>query len=335
MNNTNPTFRLAGPLRGFTLMELLISMAIFTVLGMALAMFMTSSVESFRLNTARKQSWSTASAVLGQLELHLTHAWLAPGDRNPDVDVKFIGTREANGCTKLVFVATSSNPDTNSSDRGIREVAWYIEPGATFPYKICRSERLAVGGDQSLFSDGGGDNANTRVFATGIGYFGISYIPDVSSLSDEDVDLDQTILTEGYMVWDSTSGIESSFPLKVENSADNPWDDILPGRLVITLTVMPVSGMRSFLVEALDGNGTMARVSDTQGFPPPNSKIESFLRIDDEWMEYTSVTEDSFGVVMRGARGTVPAPHAEAAMVRAGYSFTRTISVPCGGIAIR
>ncbi len=92
-------------------MELLVSMAIFMILGIALATFMTSSVESFRLNTARKQAWSTASAVLGQLELDLTHAWLAPGDRNPDIDVKFVGTREANGCTKLVFVATSANPD--------------------------------------------------------------------------------------------------------------------------------------------------------------------------------------------------------------------------------
>ncbi|GAB4156800.1 MAG: hypothetical protein Kow00107_06270 [Planctomycetota bacterium] len=319
----------------FTVLELLVSMAIFTVFGLALAVFMSSSVESYRINSARKQAYSTASAVLGQLQLDLTHAWIAPGDRNPNVDVKFIATRDSRGCTQLVFTAQSQNPEEDPNDVGLREIAWYVDPNSTFPYNLCRVERLGVGGEESLFENMMGADPATSTFGGGIGYFSIRFIPDVSSLAEEAVTIDSNVLEYGYATWDSTRGKDPRFELFVENSADNPWDDLLPGRVVITLSVVPDSGLRAVLIDDLDANGTIVHVNDTQGFPGGNNPVESFIHIGDEWLFYATVDAENFGVFERGSRSTVPAAHKAGDEVRAGYSFIRTLVIPCGGKAIR
>jgi hypothetical protein len=52
------------------------------------------------------------------------------------------------------------------------------------------------------------------------------------------------------------------------------------------------------------------------------------VRIDAEWIEYSSKNQTELTVRRRGARGTVAQPHAVAARVRFGETFTTDVHVP-------
>ena len=146
---------------------------------------------------------------------------------------------------------------------------------------------------------------------------------------------DIVILATGALpVWDSTRGILPDFPWKADDSADDPWDDILPERVRVVLTVFPTFGMRAYLMEDAPAEATILKVDTTEGFPPAGNDLESFVLVDSEWMRIVQVTGDSF-TVERGARGTSPAAHSSGAEVRAGYSFMKVVYIPCHGKAVR
>ena len=320
----------------------MVSMAVFSILALTLAIFMNATVDSYTLGTSRKSAYSTATAILNQLELDLVQAFLAPGGMNPDVDVRFLATRDEFGNSRLGFVAMSSNPaasdpETPGSDIGLREICWYMSSSGTIPFSLMRGERLQIGGEGSIIDDPGTNTSNTGTFGKNIGYFSVRFIPDASSLSDEGINLGEDVLERGYPVWDSTRGNPAltDFGLYDEGSANDPWDDIMPMRVVVTLTVIPDTGMLANLMETLDNNATKIVVDTTNGFPPLGGEIDPFIFIDNEWMQYDGVDEETFSVFLRGAHGTVPAPHPIGAQVRAGYSFIRTIVIPCGGKAVR
>ncbi len=316
---------------GFTVIEMMVAMAVFLLLGSALALFMNSSISAYRTNMARKKAYSSALSVLTILGADLENAFLAPGDRNPDVDVKFVCSREPNGCSKLVFVASSPDPAADPDDRGLREIAWYTD-GAAPPFRLLRAERVAVGGEHSLFASLSPDDGGTACDM--VGYFALVFFPDAGALTDEGSEVSPDQLRDGVPIWDSTRGILPDFPWKADDSADDPWDDILPERVRVVLTVFPTFGMRAYLMEDAPAEATTLKVDTTEGFPPPGNDLESFVLVDSEWMRIVQVTGDSF-TVERGARGTSPAAHSSGAEVRAGYSFMKVVYIPCHGKAVR
>ncbi|MDZ7814564.1 MAG: prepilin-type N-terminal cleavage/methylation domain-containing protein [Planctomycetota bacterium] len=319
---------------GFTLVELLVAMAVFSILGLVLAMFMSTTTEMFRVNSARRSAFSTASAVLSQMEADLVQAYLAPGDRNPDVDVRLRAFVDNSGNSRIAFVALSPNPGDSMADLGMREIGWYLDTSAGFPYTLRRNMSLAVGADDGVIETLDAPDSWPE-FADMIGHFSVSFIPDTTSLVDEGITFSPQELEEGFPMWDSTRGLDPDFPLFRDNSEENPWDDILPVRAIITVTIIPENGMIAFITEDLDANGTNMKVNTTEGFPPPASPVESFLFSQREWMFYSALDDESFSVTERGARGTSPMPHSRSTRVVAGYSFVRTVALPCHGKAVR
>ena len=319
---------------GFTIIELLVSMAIFVVLGVALAMFMNTSIQSFTMNTARKEAYSAGSAILGQLESDLTQAFLAPGDRNKDIDVKFISEIDSNGSNKLVFVIKSPNAMRSGSDIGLNEIAWFAEYGSQPPFKLCRNERQRIGGEDSLFNDPEPEDGEPASFSDRIAYFSLTFFPDAGSLEDEGNPLTQQEIITGLKTWDSTRGVLSDFELYEDDSYDFAWDDVLPERIRIIITILPSSGMKAYCMEAVSAELNKFKVDSTNGFPSPGNDIHSFLIVDNEWMKITAMDDESFEVE-RGARNTIATGHESGALVRAGYTFTRTVFIPCHGKAIR
>lgn len=320
---------------GFTILEMLVSMAVFMLLGLALAVFMNASVQSYSVNSARRDAMSNAMAILGQIEADLVHAFLASGDRNPDTDIRFESKPDNSGTSRLVFVAQSTNPLTRTRDRGLREIAWYSEGAEKAPFKLKRTERFEIGGAGSLFSNIQGDTyATSATFSDMVGYFSVRFFPDLGSLTDERHNVSDANLQAGFTTWDSTRGRIPEFPLTIAGSFENPWDDILPERMRVTLTVIPREGMRAFLMNEIGDGDTVLKVNTTDGFPPPGNDIESFVVIDNEWMQVIAIDAETI-TVARAARDTIATAHRSDAEVRAGYSFMRTIFIPCRGKALR
>jgi hypothetical protein len=67
--------------------------------------------------------------------------------------------------------------------------------------------------------------------------------------------------------------------------------------------------VQSNLTSAIDSITTNIPVTSTNGSIPPADTVRSFIRIDDEIMEYDSFSGNSYNVIQRGALGTVATSH--------------------------
>ncbi|MFA4985697.1 MAG: prepilin-type N-terminal cleavage/methylation domain-containing protein [Candidatus Brocadiia bacterium] len=331
--------RYSGPPRastdGFTVMEMLVAMTVFLILGAALASFMNYAISAYSINRARTASYSSGMAILGQFESDVSQAFLAPGDRNENVDVRFLGNKDATGNTSLIFVASSRNPLESRTDLGLREIAWNVDATAgAFPLNICRTQRDGVGGPESLFTK---RPQPGTFFASNVGFFEVRFFPDMGSLVDENVTFTPDEVNYGLPSWDSTRGDLSSFKLYTMNSLLAPWDDIMMERIAVTLTIIPNDGMRTVLTSTLDANSSAINVDITDGFPPNADDMQSYLLIDSEWIKFTTSDLQSFTAAPggRGARNTTATSHNAGAIVRAGFTFYRTVYIACRGKAAR
>ena len=93
--------------RGLTLIELLVAMSIFIVLGGGLVLFMRVGIDTWRVGETRRESYERAEAILSQLASDLSCAYTDPSHgAGAEVDVIFLSDYDANNRQRLRFVRT-------------------------------------------------------------------------------------------------------------------------------------------------------------------------------------------------------------------------------------
>jgi len=135
-------------------------------------------------------------------------------------------------------------------------------------------------------------------------------------------------------IWDSTRGIAAAplgqfFLHRSRESLTDPEDDVFPMKIRVTMTVdSPLPRCtHTKLSEAIGSSDGMIFVESTRGFPEGGAE-NSYILVGNEWIHYTSKTEDAFKASRRGARGSIAADHNGDDIVRAGQTFRRVIFIP-------
>ncbi|NUN53659.1 MAG: hypothetical protein HUU06_12860, partial [Planctomycetaceae bacterium] len=136
--------------------------------------------------------------------------------------------------------------------------------------------------------------------------------------------------------WDSTRGLlpagigpDQFFLAKGPSSLENSVDDVFPAKVRVTLVVDRV-GSDARVGELAQGIGpedTTIRVDSTR-FAPGGDPVGKFVKIGNEWIQWSDRDDTTFTVERRGARGTRKETHASGALVRAGATLVRDVPVP-------
>ncbi|MCP5066457.1 MAG: prepilin-type N-terminal cleavage/methylation domain-containing protein [bacterium] len=137
--------------------------------------------------------------------------------------------------------------------------------------------------------------------------------------------------------WDSTRGAEKTFALFAgKQSLVDPSDDVFPAfvRLDITLAGAGSLGYGQgelSLREAVDGNTGLLSIDDPDILLRPGLGRDRWLKVEGEWMSYTTSGVDYVKKkvrVQRGKRGTKKQSHPSGAWVHVGESSQREIRMP-------
>lgn len=165
--------------RGFSLVELLVAMAIFSVLGATLVLLLRQGMGAWHVGEARRGTYEEAQAVLGQLRDDLRSACGANRDvRGDPVAVRFICDEDRRGRQRLAFVRSiprelrhpiaslagtqvGADCDLDGVDDrkealagklratgGLEEVLYAMDPDRD---ALLRAARAPIGGEASLF----------------------------------------------------------------------------------------------------------------------------------------------------------------------------------------
>ena len=337
-----------------TLVELLVAMAVFIVLGSSLVMFLRIGIDTWRIAEIRRESFERGQAILDQLtsDLRSLHPDPYHGD-NGDVDVLCLSDYDVNSRQRLRFVRSLAgemrHPITREAGSltgayadydfendafesrqgvllapgGLQEVIYVFDPVPTNEL-LWRGVRSPVGGERSLFLDGNvypeeGGLRHCRPFADGVLYLEYNFWgPDTSAWSGE-----------GGMIpeWDSTRGEidlgDGKFSI---GSRHDPRDDIFPSRVQVILVLRPARAARfGRLRDEIDADDDEIVLDNTKNYPEASFP---YVRIDSEWIRYTSIKGGKLLGCTRGVRGTEAIEHESGTPAVYGTSFSRVVRIP-------
>lgn len=333
------------PNAAFTLMELLVSIAIFILLGMLLVGLLRSGVQIWDRGETRRDAYERASILFDALRADLScatiHHEADPAGMNPnftcmpdkherpllfftrvgiippqglqaapsgfkDKDVTFFAAADT---MKRYEVVYCFDPDGNSGKLYRGQFAFNNDYGMKMPLDVFeRADWLAQ---------------NVQLLSDGVIYLGLRY------WSQRTVTWNPQNGEQGPETrWDSTRCRDAEFPLKRAGLVTNdPLDDILPRRVEITLTLeRPVSAGQavSHLNSDIDRNAGTLSADLLPGFP----QGPGFIKIDDEWLSYETRSGGNLTGVKRGLRATTKANHKSGARIRWGETFTTVVGIP-------
>ena len=341
--------------RGMTLVEVLVAISVFMVLGSGLVMFMRIGIDTWRVGEIRRESFERGQAVLDQFESDLRSMHPDPyhGD-NGEVDVFCVSDYDLNGRQRLRFVRSlageTRHPITREAGSltgavaeldyendamearagwlrapgGLQEVVYLFDPRPGTEL-LWRGLRSPVGGERSLLLDENiyledGKVRHCRPFADGILYLEFNFWgSDTSSWS-----------SEGGMLagWDSTRGAVPASSTYNPASRHDPRDDEFPSRVQVVLVLRPARAVKfGRLMEEIDDNDTEIRLDTTEHYP---EAAYPYVRIGDEWIRYESISGGRLRNCERGVRGTEPAVHEAGTPAVYGTTFSRVVRVPGG-----
>ncbi|MEK7467497.1 MAG: prepilin-type N-terminal cleavage/methylation domain-containing protein [Planctomycetota bacterium] len=337
-----PLFRRSA---GFTLMELLVSISIFILLGLLLVGLLRSGVEIWDRGETRRDAYERASILFDTLRADLScstiHHEADPGGINPN----FTCLPDKHGRILLFFTRVGLVPaqglqaaPNNYKDKDVTffaaadtmkryEVVYCFDPDGNSG-KLYRG-RFDFNADYGMkmplepFERTDWIAQNVQLLSDGVIYLGLRF------WSQKTMTWNPTGGEPGpELRWDSTRCRDTEFSMKrAAMVANDPLDDILPHRVEITLTLERPLGSGqavSKLNADIDKNSGTLSADLLRGFP----EGPGFVKIEDEWMSYETKSSGALTGVKRGLRGTTRATHKSGARLRWGETFTTVVGVP-------
>lgn len=231
--------------RGMTLLEVLVAIAIFSVLGGTLVMLLSRGVKAWRGSEARRESYEEAQSVLRQVRSDLKSMFTSrPAVTGQPVEARFVGWFDADGTQRLCFTRTIQSEDrhpiaalagtTLFAERdldgvgdwkeakagdlratgGLMEVLYARDPGDADV--LLRAARSPVGGQDSLFGFAQADDTEwlrevAKPLSTRVMHFELRYWSQHTTTWDGGTAVIPNPLPDDEsgpsFVWDSTRGL--------------------------------------------------------------------------------------------------------------------------------
>jgi type II secretory pathway pseudopilin PulG len=113
--------------------------------------------------------------------------------------------------------------------------------------------------------------------------------------------------------------------------------DSVPPYVRLLLSLVPLSGptRHAYLAANLSASAVTVRVDSTRRFVAASNEEPAYVKIGDEWIQYTGYDGTTFTGCVRGARGTRPAAHNQGDLVQAGEEFFVNIPLAAWGYRSR
>ena len=136
--------------------------------------------------------------------------------------------------------------------------------------------------------------------------------------------------------WDSTrgllplgQGLDQFFLARGPASLLDPVDDVFPRRVRVTLVLDRVGSdaATAELTRSISPQDSTIPVDSTR-FAPGGDPAERFVKVGDEWIQWSARDARGFIAERRGARGTRAQAHEAGTRVRAGATLVREYEIP-------
>ncbi|MFH1421492.1 MAG: hypothetical protein ABIH42_02080 [Planctomycetota bacterium] len=253
---------------------------------------------------------------------------------------------DANSDLDLVNDNLEAHAGLLRSTGGLCEVAYIID---SVSEKVYRGIKAPIGGVNSFLVDLSTELANIDSrfveIAEGVMFLGFSFWTPYTNTWDESylTFVSKNKKSGPLLWWDSTRGLLPPSPFGAlerdkytlycgSSSYADPNDDVFPRNVRVTLVISEKSteGASTFLSSKVSSDTLRIPLENASKVPKPGSAFP-YVKIDNEWIKYSRIEENSLVLDEngRGKRGTFPAQHARGALVRAGLTFIKVISLPC------
>ncbi|MBI4617883.1 MAG: hypothetical protein HY720_30005 [Planctomycetes bacterium] len=356
-----------GTKSGFTLAELLVSVGILVLLGLAMSLVLSSTVDLWRGGASRRSTHEEGRAAVQELARDLESAFPIEAGGQPPAG--FFAIASPRGDLLLRFARARGGKDENPLTReggagtvgggydgyhvagqGANPQKKYRAPGGVsevFYFYLAseetlwRGERAPVGGPGSFFDPTAVNNvaylrSTGRVVSRSLLAFRVLFWGPETRTWDTAVDP----RAGGPLVtWDSTSSLDSSFFYYNDPRAIALGGGMLPLKVkILAFVASPDAGERTArLARPLGQADVELAVNRGEGFPEPEGGFP-YLKVEDEWVEYSGRSGNTFTLKKRGALGTTAVDHpttrtdsqgaTDPVLVRGGRVFSATRDIP-------
>jgi prepilin-type N-terminal cleavage/methylation domain-containing protein len=353
--------------RGFTLVELLLAVALLALLLVAVFQLLDRSLSLWRRAETRRSLLEQASAI-SDLMAHdlrgieggprgdIVAEWVrfdTDGDGIAETKwprIRLVRQASAVDVARVERQAAAAierpkgseeEPMLEPASAGLIEVVWLVAPASTKD-KVARVEGRLWRGERLV------DDKTTKSFFAH-DFFGGSNLPPGGATEEVSGGLlwmDLLFAAQTSIVhdgWKVSGGLESAATSWDAWSRDRPdpelhaWNEKAPGmpkakslpllprrvRIELEFERLQDRQRRTALTHTLELSDTALTVDDPDRIP---REEESYVLLDAEWMQVTSVDGRNVGV-KRGMRGTKAETHAVGALVHYGLRLTREVPV--------
>lgn len=315
---------------GFTLVELLVAMTLFAILGLMLVRITRGISENWRIAESQQKLQETAQHIFGFLQEDLQSLYCL---QDQSQEIQFISDVDLFQRPRLRFIRkfslaqypTLHHAGKNSvhagddqyfygvplpnqklrASNGLAEVAYFISP-IEQSQELLRGFRTPLGGTGSFF-----DHRN------------VQSVPFTSTTCNS---LANNVLYFGIQGWTQhttswkASGLQG--PIQQWNIAGT-----IPIKIQIQLALFGDHIPQAELLLPLAAHQNTATIQEVANFPL-SKQVPSLVKIDDEWMAYQEYQDGRLVALVRGQLGTLPQNHKKDAAVRWGQWFYITILLP-------
>ena len=350
-----------GRQQGLTLIEILVALGIFVMLGSGLVMFLRDGISTWQIGESRREGIERAEAILEPMcaDLRSLFTQPDPGPGGGYVDVLLLCDRDANRRSRLRMVSVLDEETRNPISRiagsltggladidyrndsmearlgilrapgGLCEVSYSMGPEQASEV-LWRGFKSPIGGEGSLFEDANlapdvdGTPMRSRPVADGVLYLQWSFWG--GDRRHWDRGKPQAPIT----FWDSTRGIlepdrDSGISWDA-GSRDDPEDDVFPDTVEVLLVLRPARSLAlGRLTIDLDERSRTIPVDSTAQYP---MGADNYIRIDSEWIRVGRIDSDAFHGCDRGVRGSLATTHQRLRPVVHGSTYHKTVRIP-------
>jgi len=357
---TDPGPRSRPREEGLTLVELMVSIAIFMILGLFVMLMTKEALSIWKKSEHRRRAYENAHLITSLLAEDISAAFTREPFGVDEIKARFlVDGLGQNGSQRVMFVRTiEGGPertvtyfsgagrresyydlfDNNKDGKvdnglpalgGLAEVVYFVQDGTLY-----RGVRSPVGPSPVKVISSG----LCVPLAENVLYFGVQLWTQHTTTWDETAKPSRTTSAArgAERIWDSTRGYANlkAFLLHRGNhSLTVAEDDVFPEKIRVTLVLEGDRTERfTTLKEDFTDGDSIARVASVQGFTPPQGgDWPIHVKIRDEWVRIAGkgrkqLIVDEGG---RAVRGSVRASHPPGATVRIGRTFTQVFYLPC------